>query len=108
DRAIEEFRRVLGAPTAEFGKFVGSRRELDRKYVFATIQSLTTADNLREIPPAHFDYVLFDEVHRAGAGTYRKVLDYLEPEFLLGMTATPERTDGFNIFELFDFNVPYE
>lgn len=108
DRAIEEFRRVLDAPATEFGKFVGSRRELDRKYVFATIQSLTTAENLREIPSAHFDYVLVDEVHRAGAGTYRKLLDYLEPAFLLGMTATPERTDGFNVFELFDFNVPYE
>lgn len=108
DRAIEEFRRVLGAPAHEFGKFVGARRELDRKYVFATIQSLTTADNLHEIAPTHFDYVLVDEVHRAGAGTYRKVLSYLEPDFLLGMTATPERTDGFNVFELFDFNVPYE
>lgn len=108
DRAIEEFRRVLGAPAHEFGKFVGAKRELDRKYVFATIQSLTTADNLKKIPPTHFDYVLVDEVHRAGADTYRKVLSYLEPDFLLGMTATPERTDGFNVFELFDFNVPYE
>ncbi|MGB3733276.1 DUF3427 domain-containing protein [Microbacterium sp.] len=108
DRAIEEFRRVLGAPPDDFGKFVGSRRELDRKYVFATIQSLTNADNLNSIPPAYFDYVLIDEVHRAGAGSYRKALDYLKPEFLLGMTATPERTDGFNVFELFDFNVPYE
>ncbi|MDT0157631.1 DEAD/DEAH box helicase [Microbacterium sp. ARD32] len=108
DRAIEEFRRVLGAPVDDFGKFVGSRRELDRKYVFATIQSLTNADNLDSIPPTYFDYVLIDEVHRAGAGSYRKVLDRLKPEFLLGMTATPERTDGFNVFELFDFNVPYE
>lgn len=108
DRAMEEFQRVLGAPPSEFGKFVGSVRELDRKYVFATIQSLTTADNLTAIPPAYFDYVLVDEVHRAGAGSYRKALSYLEPEFLLGMTATPERTDGFNVFELFDFNVPYE
>ncbi|MCC2028586.1 DEAD/DEAH box helicase [Microbacterium sp. YMB-B2] len=108
DRAIEEFRRVLGAPAHEFGKFVGARREIDRKYVFATIQSLTSADNLSEIPPTHFDYVLIDEVHRAGADSYRTVLEYLEPNFLLGMTATPERTDGFNVFELFDFNVPYE
>lgn len=108
DRAIEEFQRVLGAPPSEFGKFVGSIRQLDRKYVFATIQSLTTGSNLTEIPPAHFDYVLVDEVHRAGAGSYRTALSYLEPEFLLGMTATPERTDGFNVFELFDFNVAYE
>lgn len=108
DRAIDEFRRVLGAPAHEFGKFAGSVREVDRKYVFATIQSLTHANNLAEISPTHFDYVLIDEVHRAGAGSYRTVLNYLEPDFFLGMTATPERTDGFNVFELFDFNVPYE
>lgn len=108
DRAIEEFSRVLGAPDHEFGKFVGSRRELDRKYVFGTIQSLSTREALLDIPTAHFDYVLVDEVHRAGAGSYRALIDHLKPEFLLGMTATPERTDGFNVFELFDFNVPYE
>lgn len=108
DRAIEEFRRVLDAPPQEFGKFVGTRKELDRKYVFATIQSLTAGSNLHSIPSAHFDYVLVDEVHRAGAETYRRVLDHLAPSFLLGMTATPERTDGFNVFEMFDFNVPYE
>ncbi|MGO3233641.1 MAG: DUF3427 domain-containing protein [Microbacterium sp.] len=108
DRAIEEFSRVLGAQDDEFGKFVGSRRDLDRKYVFGTIQSLSIAENLSEVPPGHFDYVLIDEVHRAGAGSYRKLIDHLKPHFLLGMTATPERTDGFNVFELFDFNVPYE
>lgn len=108
DRAIEEFRRVLHAEAAEFGKFVGQQRDLNRRYVFATIQSLSRADNLAQIPPDYFDYVLIDEVHRAGAGSYRRVLDHLRPDFLLGMTATPERTDDFNVFELFDFNVPYE
>ena len=108
DRAIEEFRRVLGAPADEFGKFVGSRREINRKYVFATIQSLSNDESLRQVPPNHFDYVLVDEVHRAGAASYRRVIDHLAPGFLLGMTATPERTDGFNVFEMFDFNVPYE
>lgn len=108
DRAIEEFRRVLGAPAEDFGKLVGARREIDRKYVFATIQSLSNDETLRDIPPAHFDYVLIDEVHRAGATSYRRVLAYLRPDFLLGMTATPERTDGFNVFEMFDYNVPYE
>lgn len=108
DRAIEEFRRVLCAPAEEFGKFVGSRREINRKYVFATIQSLGNEESLHQIPPNHFDYILVDEVHRAGAASYRRVVDHLAPEFLLGMTATPERTDGFNVFEMFDFNVPYE
>ncbi|WP_241986887.1 DUF3427 domain-containing protein [Cryobacterium fucosi] len=108
DRAIDEFKRVLSAPASDFGKFVGSKKELDRRYVFASIQSLSRPENLREIEPDAFDYVLIDEVHRAGAASYRTLIDYLEPAFLLGMTATPERTDEFNVFELFDFNVPYE
>lgn len=108
DAAIEAFQRVLGKPASMFGKFVGPRRELDRTYVFATIQSLSRPDSLRAIDPRHFDYVLIDEVHRAGADSYRRVMNHLDPGFLLGLTATPERTDGFNVFELFDYNVPYE
>lgn len=108
DRAIYEFKRVLGAPDGDFGKFVGSRKELDRRYVFASIQSLSRPENLHAIRPDAFDYVLIDEVHRAGAASYRALIDYLEPDFLLGMTATPERTDEFNVFEMFGYNVPYE
>src|SRR5699024_11465482 len=63
---------------------------------------------LAPIAPDHFDSVLLDEVHRAGAQSYRRLVEHLEPGFLLGLTATPERTDGFNVFELFDHNVPYE
>ena len=108
DRAIAEFKRVLGAPDDDFGKFVGAKRELDRRYVFASIQSLSRPENLAAIDPDAFDYVLIDEVHRAGAASYRRVIDHLRPVFLLGMTATPERTDDFNVFELFGYNVPYE
>lgn len=108
DRAISEFKRVLGAPDSDFGKFVGSKKELDRRYVFASIQSLSRGENLEAISPEAFDYVLIDEVHRAGAASYRRLINHLEPDFLLGITATPERTDDFNVFELFDYNVPYE
>ncbi|MHA7862643.1 DUF3427 domain-containing protein [Tessaracoccus sp. Y36] len=106
DKAIAEFRRVLGAPASDIGKLAGGRREVDRRYVFATVQSLSNA--LGDIAPDAFDYVLIDEVHRAGADSYRRIIEHLTPAFLLGMTATPERTDGFNIFELFHYNVAYE
>jgi superfamily II DNA or RNA helicase/HKD family nuclease len=108
DRAIDEFKRVLGAPDSDFGKFVGSKKELDRRYVFASIQSISRPENLHAIQPDAFDYVLIDEVHRAGAASYLRLIDHLSPDFLLGMTATPERTDEFNVFELFGYNVPYE
>lgn len=108
DRAITEFQKVLGAPREDFGKITGNKREPNKRYVFATVQTLSQQGVLDSLDPATFDYILIDEVHRAGANSFTRVLDHFTPKFLLGMTATPERTDGENIFELFDFNVPYE
>lgn len=108
DRAIEEFKGVLGVSAGEFGKFVGRLQESDSTYVFATVQSLSRPGVMETFDKNHFDYVLIDEVHRAGAQTYRRIIDYFTPNFLLGVTATPERTDDFNVYELFDYNVAYE
>lgn len=108
DRAIQEFQKVLGAPASEFGKLTGSDKQTGVRYLFATIQTLSRPEILGALAPEAFDYILIDEVHRAGAASYARVLQHFEPNFLLGMTATPERSDRFNVFELFDFNVPYE
>jgi superfamily II DNA or RNA helicase/HKD family nuclease len=108
DRTIEEYRRVLGGRASDYGKVAGGIRESGARYVFATVQTLSQPHVLAEFTPDAFDYIVLDEAHRSGAITHRRVLDYFTPEFLLGMTATPERTDGFNVFELFDYNVPYE
>jgi superfamily II DNA or RNA helicase len=108
DRAMREFQRVLGAPESDFGKLAGSLKQMDRRYVFATVQTLSQSYILDQLDPVAFDYILIDEVHRAGAASFDRVLEHFQPKFLLGMTATPERTDDANIFELFDYNVPYE
>lgn len=108
DRAIEEFSKVLDLTSEDVGKFVGTRRETDRRFVFATVQSLGSAEKLHRIPPDYFDYILIDEVHRAGARLHQNIIQYFKPAFLLGITATPERTDDFNVYSLFDYNVPYE
>ncbi len=108
DRTLEEYRRVLGGPPSDFGKLTGNARDGDRRYVFATIQTLSQPHVLDQVAPDSFEYVIIDEAHRAGSATYQRVIDRLTPAFLLGMTATPERTDGFNVFELFDYCVPYE
>ncbi|HJE90269.1 MAG TPA: DEAD/DEAH box helicase [Dietzia timorensis] len=108
DRAIEEFTAVLGLAPEDIGKYVGSCREIDRRYVFATPQSLGSGGALEGIDKKHFDYILVDEVHRAGAQLHLNILNHFTPDFLLGITATPERTDDFNVFALFDFNVAYE
>ena len=108
DKAQEEFRRVLEVPPIEFGKVSGAAKQFDKKYVFGTIQTLSRIETLTGIAPDAFDLVIIDEVHRAGADSYLRLVNHLAPQFLLGLTATPERTDGFNVFQLFDFNVPYE
>lgn len=108
DKAIKEFQRVLDAPSSDFGKLTGNAKQHDRKYVFATIQTLSKPETLASFDADQFDYILIDEVHRAGAKSYETVLKRLKSKFLLGMTATPERTDGYNIFELFNYNIAYE
>lgn len=107
-KAMTDFQRVLKLPAEEFGLVAGSTRQLDRRYVFATIQTLAKDDVLQAITADAFDYILIDEVHKAGAASYLRVIEHFTPSFLLGMTATPERTDDFNIFELFHYNIAYE
>lgn len=108
DKTIKEYRRVIGGDADQFGKLAGASKQSDRKYVFATVQTLSQDAVLESIAADSFDYIIVDEAHRVGSPTYKKVLGYLEPKFLLGLTATPERSDGFNVFEFFDYNVPYE
>lgn len=108
NKAMTEFQRVLEEEADQFGKFVGDIRQPDRKYLFSTVQSLSREGTLDSLSPDAFEYIVIDEVHRAGASTYRRIIDHFKPSFLLGLTATPERTDGFNVFELFDYNVPFE
>lgn len=108
DRTMYEYRRVLGGPITQYGKLSGGAKDFSARYLFATVQTLSQPEVLRQLHPEAFDYIVFDEAHRAAAHGHRRVLDHFSPDFLLGMTATPERMDGFNLFELFDYNVPYE
>lgn len=107
-KAKSDFIKVLGGIEEEFGILSGSNKQTGAKYLFATIQSISKDETLRQFDPIEFDYILIDEVHKAGAQSYQKVIDYFKPKFLMGMTATPERTDDFNIYELFDYNIAYE
>ena len=52
-----------------------------------------------------FDYIVVDEFHHASARTYRRLIDYFRPKFLLGLTATPERTDGGDLLGLCQENL---
>lgn len=107
-KAMTEFQRVMGGSPNDYGRIVGKQDESDRKYVFATVQSLSRDSVLKDLAPDLFDYIIVDEVHRIGASSYQRIVNHFTPEFLLGLTATPERSDDYNIFELFNYNVPYE
>lgn len=107
-KAKSDFIKVLGENPEDFGILSGTSKDYGKKYLFATIQTISKSTQLQKFARDEFDYILIDEVHKAGAKSYLDVLAYFTPKFLMGMTATPERTDDFNIFELFDFNIAYE
>ena len=106
--AIKTFKMVIGGVDEDFGILSGNSKDITAKYLFATVQTISKPQILNLFSKNDFDYILIDEVHKAGAASYHKVIDYFDPKFLMGMTATPERTDIFNIFELFDYNIAYE
>jgi superfamily II DNA or RNA helicase len=91
-----------------FGLVSGNSKEFDRDYVFATIQTMSKDLIYTSYAKDHFDYIVIDEVHKAGALSYQKIFRYFTPKFWLGMTASPERSDGFNIYDLFDNNIAHE
>lgn len=106
--AQRTFKNVFGS---EFQSsiFSGNNQNIiGNNYIFATIQSLSKDHNLNQFLPEEFDYIVIDESHRSGSNSYLKILEYFKPKFLLGMTATPERTDGIDIFKAFDYNIAYE
>jgi superfamily II DNA or RNA helicase/HKD family nuclease len=106
EQSMRTFREVL--QDGSFGELlVGGERPAEWRHVFASIQSLTAA-GLEQFDPERFDVVIVDEFHHAEAATYRRLLDHLEPRVLVGMTATPERTDGLDIKRWFDGRFAFE
>ena len=92
----------------KFGLLTGNSKDYGSEYLFATIQTMSKELIYKEYGEDHFDYIIIDEVHKAGALSYQKIFNYFKPKFWLGMTASPERTDGFNIYDLFDNNIAHE
>lgn len=105
DQAIRTFRTIR--PNAVLGKYTGTERHLDADCVFASVQTLGRRAHLNRFGPDHFDYVVVDEFHHASASTYRRLLEHFTPAFLLGLTATPERTDGADLLALCGENLVY-
>lgn len=106
-QAERSYKNVLGK-NINTGFLSGGKKDLEADYLFATVQSLSRDDYLYQFNPSHFDMIVYDEIHKSKAASYEKIINYFKPRFMLGMSATPERTDGKDIYSLFDNNVAYE
>ncbi|MEG0473251.1 MAG: DEAD/DEAH box helicase [Solibacillus sp.] len=102
--SCESFQEVLGTKYS-YGIYGGGKKSKKSSCLFAMVGTL--AKHLKDFEPNAFDYIIIDEAHRSSAATYRSVLQYFEASFVLGMTATPVRGDGADIYQLYDNRIAY-
>ena len=108
NQAAISFKNVRNSD--DYGFFRSSAKDTDKSVIFASVSTLGREQYLNEryFIPEYFDYLVIDEFHHAVNDQYQRIVEYFHPKFLLGLTATPERMDGRNIYEICDYNVPYE
>lgn len=107
-QAAESFKNVRHSD--DYGFFYGKQKDTDKAVIFASVATLGRNEYLTKdfFAQDYFDYIVIDEFHHAVNDQYQRIVNYFKPQFLLGLTATPERMDGKNIYEICDYNVPYE
>ncbi|MCD3297902.1 DEAD/DEAH box helicase family protein, partial [Clostridium botulinum] len=100
------FRKLVKNKNKITGFLTGTKKDISADYLFSTIQSMN--NNLDSFKADEFGYIIVDEAHHASSSSYKNIMQYFKPKFLLGMTATPERCDNESIFEIFDENLALE
>lgn len=113
--AMGSFKKILGGSESDYGILSGESKNLDAKYLFATVNMASSDQICQQLGTDAFDYIIIDEAHRVSQNQaggkktmYQKLMDFYQPKFTLGMTATPERTDGTNVYAYFDYHLAYE
>ncbi|WP_152632702.1 DEAD/DEAH box helicase [Aliarcobacter butzleri] len=101
-KAKQSFEEILPQINS-FGLYTGNKKEQDKNYLFSTIQTMSS--NFLDFSQDFFEYIIIDEAHHVTSPSYKKILDYFKPKFLLGLTATSNRMDGNSIYEVFDENI---
>ncbi len=101
NKAKESFELIVKGKKT--GLFTGNKKELGSDYLFSTIQTMSV--NFESFEASEFDYIIVDEAHHISSPSYKKVIEYFRPKFLLGLTATPNRSDNENIYKYFDDNI---
>lgn len=104
-KSLETFQKVFGGAKT-CGLYSGEAKEMEADFLFST--NVSMCRSLELFDKKEFDYIIIDECHHAVADSYRKIIDYFEPEFLLGLTATENRMDNRDVVEIFGNNIPYE
>lgn len=107
-KSRNSFEKVVPNRIEEMGNFTGGDKDKTKNILFATIQTLTRDQNLHEFDPEAFDYIILDETHHLAAPSYKKVFEYFQPKFFLGLTATPERLDQQDILPFYENNLVFE
>lgn len=108
-QAKNSFVRVIGSEHGQtYGLLSGNHKDKECTFLFSTIQTLSLDRILKDFAPDAFDFIIIDEAHRSGANSYDKIMAHFQPEFWLGMTATPERTDDKDVFKIFNHQIAYE
>lgn len=105
-QAADTYLRIK--PRARVGFYMGRQRDAKVDILCASVQTLGRVEHLEQFNPRHFDYIVVDEFHHAAAPIYHRLLNHFVPQFLLGLTATPDRTDRSDILSLCDDNLVYE
>jgi len=100
--AKKSFETILG-DSFTYGLYTGNKKEEDKNYIFSTIQTMN--NSFSNFSQNRFDYIIIDEAHHVTSPSYKKVIEYFKPKFLLGLTATSNRMDGNSIYEVFDENI---
>ena len=106
-QAVKSYKNVFGEKYS-FGLLSGNSKDYNSDLLFSTMQMMAREDIMTKFNANDFDIIIIDEVHRAGADSYQRIMDYFMPRFWIGMTASPDRTDGYDIYGLFDHNIAYE
>ena len=106
-QSLYTFRAVL--KDANFGELLVGNYKVDSiEHLFISIQTFNSQDFTAKTGADFYDYIVVDEFHHAAAPTYQKLLEYYQPQILLGLTATPERMDGKSILDYFGGRVAAE
>ena len=92
------------------GFFMNSTKDTKKDIIFASVQSLGKEKYLNEryFDKDYFDYIVVDEFHHAVSKNYQNIINYFNPKFMLGLTATPDRLDNKDVFSICDYNTVYE